>query len=85
MGLIDRDAPMLATLSCQVSTGIGRRSPRGANMNSTLVLLIIAAVTVAFFWRAILKIGIAAIIVGFAFLLITSLLDILHGLQALLH
>ena len=54
-------------------------------MNSTLVLLIIAAVIVAFFWRAILKIGIAAIIVDFAFLLITSLLDILHGLQALLH
>ncbi len=53
-------------------------------MNSTLVLIIIAAVIVAAFWRAILKIGIAAIIVGFAFLLITSLLDILHALQSLL-
>jgi Na+-transporting NADH:ubiquinone oxidoreductase subunit NqrB len=54
-------------------------------MNSTLILLIIAAVAVAAFWRAILKVGIAAIIVGFAFLLITGLLEILHGLQALLH
>ena len=54
-------------------------------MNSTLVLLIIAAVIVAFFWRAILKIGIAAIVVGFAFLLVTVLLEVLHGLQALLH
>jgi hypothetical protein len=52
--------------------------------NPTLILIIIAAVIVAAFWRAILKVGIAAIIIGFAFLLITSLLDILHGLQALL-
>jgi hypothetical protein len=52
--------------------------------NPTLILIIIAAVIVAAFWRAILKVGIAAIIIGFAFLLVTSLLDILHGLQALL-
>jgi hypothetical protein len=52
--------------------------------NSTLILIIIAAVIVAAFWRAILKVGIAVIIIGFAFLLVTSLLDILHGLQALL-
>jgi hypothetical protein len=52
--------------------------------NSTLILIIIAAVIVAACWRAILKVGIAVIIIGFAFLLITSLLDILHGLQALL-
>ena len=53
-------------------------------MNSTLILLVIAAVIVAAFWRAILKVGIAALIVGLAFLLITSLLDILHALQSLL-
>ena len=52
--------------------------------NPTLILIIIAAVIVAAFWRAILKAGIAVIIIGFAFLLVTSLLDILHGLQALL-
>jgi hypothetical protein len=52
--------------------------------NPTLILIIIAAVIVAACWRAILKVGIAVIIIGFAFLLITSLLDILHGLQALL-
>ena len=52
--------------------------------NSTLILIIIAAVIAAAFWRAILKVGIAMIIIGLAFLLVTSLLDILHGLQALL-
>ena len=52
--------------------------------NSTLILIIIAAVIVAAFWRAILKVGIAMIVIGFAFLLVTSLLYILHGLQALL-
>jgi hypothetical protein len=53
-------------------------------LNSTLILIIIAAVIVAAFWRFILKIGIAAIIIGFLFLLVTSLLDILHGLNALI-
>jgi hypothetical protein len=51
---------------------------------STLILLIIASVVVAAFWRMILKIGIAMLIVGFLFLLVTSLLDVLHGLHALI-
>jgi hypothetical protein len=51
---------------------------------STLVLIVIAAVVVSAFWRTILKIGIAAIIIGFAFLLVSGLLEILHGLHALL-
>jgi hypothetical protein len=51
--------------------------------NPTLILIVIAAVIVAFFWRTILKIGIAAVLIGFAFLLVTGLLDILHGLRAL--
>jgi hypothetical protein len=38
-------------------------------------------VVVAAFWRTILKIGIAAIIVGFVFLLATSLLEIVHTLH----
>jgi hypothetical protein len=50
----------------------------------TLILIIIAAVVVAAFWQAILKIAIAAMIIGFLFLLVTSLLDILHGLHALI-
>jgi hypothetical protein len=51
---------------------------------STVILIIIAAVIVAAFWRAILRIGIAALIIGFVFLTVTSLLAILHGLQALI-
>lgn len=52
--------------------------------NSTLVLIIIAAVAVTIFWRTVLKIGIAAVIIGFAFVLVTDLLDIVHSLHALI-
>ena len=52
--------------------------------NPTLVLIIIAAVVVAVFWRAILKIAIAALIIGFVFLLVDGMLVILHGLHALI-
>jgi hypothetical protein len=52
--------------------------------NPTLVLFLIVVVAVALFWRAILAIGIAAVVVGFVFLLVTILLDILHGLHALI-
>jgi hypothetical protein len=52
--------------------------------NPTLVLFLIAVVAVAVFWRAILAIGIAAIIVGFVFLLVTIWVDIIHGLHALI-
>ena len=50
----------------------------------TLVLIIIAAVVVAAFWRTILKIGLAAMIIGFLFLLVTGLLEIVHALHALI-
>ena len=53
-------------------------------LNPALVLIIIAAVVTALFWRLIVKIGIAAMIIGFVFLLVSGLLDILHGLRALL-
>ncbi len=52
--------------------------------NPTLILIIIAAVVVAAFWRTILKVGIAAVIIGLAFLLVSGLLDIVHGLRALI-
>jgi hypothetical protein len=52
--------------------------------NPTLILIIIAVVIVAAFWRAILKIGIAAVIIGFIFVLVTGLLDIVHSLHALI-
>jgi len=51
---------------------------------TTLILIIIAAVVLAAFWRPILKIGIAVIIVGFLFLLVSGLLEIMHGLHALI-
>lgn len=52
--------------------------------NPTLVLFLIVVVLVAIFWRAILAIGIAAIFVGFVFLIVTISVDILHGLHALI-
>jgi hypothetical protein len=52
--------------------------------NPTLVLFLIVVVAVAVFWRAILAIGIAAIIVGFLFLLVTIWADAIHGLHALI-
>jgi hypothetical protein len=85
---------MLSTLRSHVSSGIVRGSPRGTNMlalasaaqgqNPTLILLIIAAVVVAAFWRTILTIGIAAVVIGFVFLLVTGLLEIVHSLHALI-
>jgi hypothetical protein len=45
-----------------------------------LVLFVIAAVIVAVFWKTLFKVIIAALIVGFVFLCVTGLLDILHGL-----
>jgi hypothetical protein len=57
-------------------------APQG--QNPTLALILIAAVVVAAFWRTVLKIGIAAAIIGFVFLLVSSLLEILHALHALI-
>jgi len=54
------------------------------SQNPVLVLFLIAVVLVAVFWRAILTFAIAAIIVGFAFLLITIWIDTIHGLHALI-
>jgi hypothetical protein len=51
--------------------------------NQTLVLIIVAAVILAIFWRIILKAGIAILIIGFAFLLVTGVLDLAHRLHAL--
>ena len=52
--------------------------------NSTLIVAVIAAVAVAVFWRTILKVGIAAVIIGFLFLLIAGLIDVWHNLHALI-
>jgi hypothetical protein len=52
--------------------------------NSTLALVLIAAVGVAVFWRGLIKIGLALIVVGFAVLLVISTTAIIHGIQLLL-
>lgn len=49
-----------------------------------LFLLIIAAVIVAVFWKTLLKVIIAALIVGFVFLCVSGLLEIMHGLHAVI-
>jgi hypothetical protein len=49
-----------------------------------LVVIVIAAVVVAAFWRMILKVGLAALVIGFLFLLVSGVLDVLHGLRALI-
>jgi hypothetical protein len=53
-------------------------------LNPELVLFIIAVVAVAVFWRVIIAIGIAAVVVGFLFLVVTIWLDAVHGLHALI-
>jgi hypothetical protein len=49
-----------------------------------LVILIIAAVILAVFWKTLLKVAIAALVIGSVFLCVTSVLDIVHGLHALI-
>jgi hypothetical protein len=49
-----------------------------------LILIVIAAVIVAVFWKPLLRVFIAAVIIGFVFLCVTSVLDIVHGLRALI-
>lgn len=51
--------------------------------NPILIVIVIAAVVVAVFWRAILKVGMAALVIGFMFLLVNGLLHVVHALHAL--
>ena len=51
---------------------------------SILVLIVIAAVIVAAFWRMILKVGIAVMVIGFLYLLVSGAADVLHALHALI-
>jgi hypothetical protein len=59
-------------------------SSASPGLSPTLVILIIAAITVAVFWRFLIKLGFAILAIGFAFVFITAVLDILHGLRALI-
>jgi hypothetical protein len=49
-----------------------------------LVLIIVAAVILAVFWKTILKVIIAALVIGFVFLCVSGALDIVNGLHALI-
>jgi hypothetical protein len=53
-------------------------------LSPTFVIVVIATVVVAIFWRFLIKAGIAILIIGFVFIFITAVLDILHGLHSLL-
>jgi hypothetical protein len=48
------------------------------------ILIILAAVAAAIFWRSLLKIGLALVIIGFFLLLITGAAGVVHGLHPLL-
>jgi hypothetical protein len=47
----------------------------------THILIILAAVGAAIFWRALIKIGLALVIIGFFILLITGASELLRGLH----
>jgi hypothetical protein len=49
-----------------------------------LVLIVIAAVVLAVFWKTLLKILIAALVIGFVFLCVTGVLELVHGLHVLI-
>jgi len=52
--------------------------------DSGLVLVLIAAVGVAIFWRSLIKVGIALIVVLFAVLLVAGTAAFIHGIQLLI-
>lgn len=52
--------------------------------NPTLILVLIALVVMAIFWRTILQFVIAAVLIGLALLLATGLAEFLHALPALI-
>ena len=47
------------------------------------ILIILAAVTAAIFWRGLIKIGLTLIVILFVLLVITSVSDLLHGLSVI--
>ncbi|MGH3164751.1 MAG: hypothetical protein ACRDN0_02515 [Trebonia sp.] len=48
------------------------------------MIVVIAAVFVAAFWRFILQVTIAVLVVGFVFVFVSAVLGILHLLHALI-
>lgn len=54
------------------------------SQSSRLVLVLIAAVIVAVFWRSLVKLGLALIVVLFAVLLFVSTTALFHGFELLI-
>ena len=52
--------------------------------SSTFVLILIAAVCVAVFWRSLVKVGLALVVVLFAVLLFVSTTAVIHGIHLLI-
>jgi hypothetical protein len=53
-------------------------------LNSTLVIVVLAAIIAAACWRFLIKVGIALLLIGFFFVVVSFLLGIVHGLHALI-
>ncbi len=53
-------------------------------LSPTLILIVIGALVVYAFWRTIFKVVVIALIIGFVFLVVTSTLDMVRVLHALL-
>lgn len=47
------------------------------------ILIILAAVAAAIFWRGLIKVGLALIVILFALLMITSVSDLFHGISVI--
>ena len=52
--------------------------------NPAFVLILIAAVGVAVFWRSLVKVGLALVVVLFAVLLFVSMAAVIHGIHLLI-
>lgn len=53
-------------------------------LSPALILIVIGAVLLAAFWQTILKIAIAALVIGLFYLFIIGTVDVVHTLHALI-
>lgn len=52
--------------------------------DSAQILVLLAAVAAAIFWRSLLKIGLAIVVIGFFLMLATTVTALIHGLHLLI-
>jgi hypothetical protein len=53
-------------------------------LDHTKILLILAAIALAMFWKAAIKLGLALLVVGFVVVLVKGDTTLIHGLRALI-